>query len=316
MGGAQLLLPWLLLQFGDACLRADRPEEAIEALNEGRRLATANGERWCEPELLRVLGVAELAAGQPRDAAVERDPRGRRPRRRAPAPRARAARGDHAGRARRRRRPPRALAATIAEGDTTADLAPPAPCCTRGRHVDRRHPPHAARRAADRGRRARARADVPVPLRGAVDEAPRRGGRDLAAARADAPLGGEHHAHRAPGDGAPRARLQPADRDRRGAVADAAEPAARAAPLRPRGRAQARAADRGDADALRPVRDPRRRPRRPPSASGSRACSARRSTRSATRRSAGSTTRSPGCSRSSARSCSSARRAPSSRPPT
>jgi len=72
MGGAQLLLPFLLLQEGDACLRADRPEEAIEALNEGRRLAAANGDGWCEPELLRVLGLAELAAGGPRDAAIDR----------------------------------------------------------------------------------------------------------------------------------------------------------------------------------------------------------------------------------------------------
>ena len=72
MGGAQLLLPWLLLQFGDACLRADRPDEAIEALNEGRRLAEANGDGWCEPELLRVLGLAELAAGGAREAAIQR----------------------------------------------------------------------------------------------------------------------------------------------------------------------------------------------------------------------------------------------------
>jgi hypothetical protein len=72
MGGAQLLLPWLLVQYGDACLRADRIEDAIEALNEGRRLAAANGDGWCEPELLRLLGMAELAAGHPREAAVER----------------------------------------------------------------------------------------------------------------------------------------------------------------------------------------------------------------------------------------------------
>jgi tetratricopeptide (TPR) repeat protein len=72
MGGAQLLLPWLLLQFGDACLRADRPEEAIAALTEGRLLAATNGDGWCEPELLRVLGLAELAAGGPREAAVGR----------------------------------------------------------------------------------------------------------------------------------------------------------------------------------------------------------------------------------------------------
>jgi class 3 adenylate cyclase/tetratricopeptide (TPR) repeat protein len=72
MGGAQLLLPWLLLQHGDACLRADQPAEAIEAVNEGLRLAAANGDRWCEPELLRVLGLAELAAGATREDALER----------------------------------------------------------------------------------------------------------------------------------------------------------------------------------------------------------------------------------------------------
>jgi tetratricopeptide (TPR) repeat protein len=72
MGGAQLLLPWLLVQYGDACLRADRPEEAMEALIEGRRLAAANGDGWCEPELLRLLGLAELATGGPRDAAMDR----------------------------------------------------------------------------------------------------------------------------------------------------------------------------------------------------------------------------------------------------
>ena len=72
MGGAQLLLPWLLVQYGDACLRADRPEEAMEALIEGRRLAAANGDGWCEPELLRLLGLAELATGVPRDAAMDR----------------------------------------------------------------------------------------------------------------------------------------------------------------------------------------------------------------------------------------------------
>ncbi len=72
MGGAQLLLPWLLAQYGEACLRADLPEIAIEAINDGRRLAEANGEGWCEPELLRVLGLAELAAGGSRDDAVER----------------------------------------------------------------------------------------------------------------------------------------------------------------------------------------------------------------------------------------------------
>jgi class 3 adenylate cyclase/predicted ATPase len=72
MGGARLLLPWLLLLHGDGCLRADRLDESIEALNEGRRLAEENGERWCEPELRRVLALAELAAGGPRDSAVER----------------------------------------------------------------------------------------------------------------------------------------------------------------------------------------------------------------------------------------------------
>jgi tetratricopeptide (TPR) repeat protein len=72
MGGAQLLLPFLLMQYGDACLRANRLEEAMEALNEGLRLAEANGDRWCEPDLLRLLGMAELASGHPRDAAVDR----------------------------------------------------------------------------------------------------------------------------------------------------------------------------------------------------------------------------------------------------
>jgi class 3 adenylate cyclase/tetratricopeptide (TPR) repeat protein len=72
MGGAQLLLPWLLGQYGEACLRADLPETAIEAVNEGRRLAEENGERWCEPELLRVLGLAELAVGGSREDAAER----------------------------------------------------------------------------------------------------------------------------------------------------------------------------------------------------------------------------------------------------
>jgi hypothetical protein len=116
-------LPWLLLQFGDACLRAGRPEEAIEALTDGCRLATANGERWCEPELLRVLGAAELAAGQRRDAAVARIraaadlAAGRRH----PGLELRAAitlaelGHDEDGRLAR-------LAASFAEGDTTADL--------------------------------------------------------------------------------------------------------------------------------------------------------------------------------------------------
>jgi predicted ATPase len=122
MGGAQLLLPWLLLLVGDACLRAGRAEEAIEALTDGCRLATANGERWCEPELLRVLGAAELAVGQPRDAAVARiraaadlaADRGH------PGLELRAAitlaeLGHDDGRLAR-------LAAAYAEGDTTADL--------------------------------------------------------------------------------------------------------------------------------------------------------------------------------------------------
>ena len=50
----------------------------------------------------------------------------------------------------------------------------------------------------------------------------------LAAAGADAPLGGEHHADRPPGDGASRPGQQSADLDRRGAVADAPELPARA----------------------------------------------------------------------------------------
>ena len=61
MGGAQLLLPWLLLQFGDACLRADRPEEAIEALNEGRRLAAPTATAGASRSCCGVLGLAELA---------------------------------------------------------------------------------------------------------------------------------------------------------------------------------------------------------------------------------------------------------------
>src|SRR5689334_13576781 len=35
MGGAQLLLPWLLFQYGEACLRSDLSDAAIEAANEG-----------------------------------------------------------------------------------------------------------------------------------------------------------------------------------------------------------------------------------------------------------------------------------------
>lgn len=59
LGGARLLLPWLLTLYGDACLRAGRTEEAVAVLNEGLQLAASTGEIWCEPELVRLLGHAE-----------------------------------------------------------------------------------------------------------------------------------------------------------------------------------------------------------------------------------------------------------------
>jgi predicted ATPase len=73
MTGAQLMVPWLRYAHAEALDRCGRTEDALATLAAAREHVVRTGERWCEPELLRLTAEIELRAGQstPERAAAQ-----------------------------------------------------------------------------------------------------------------------------------------------------------------------------------------------------------------------------------------------------
>jgi serine/threonine protein kinase/predicted ATPase len=65
--GTEIVHPYYLGLFGEACLRAGRFEDALRSLEQGLALADKNDERWTEAELHRLKG--ELLLAEPGDDA-------------------------------------------------------------------------------------------------------------------------------------------------------------------------------------------------------------------------------------------------------
>ncbi len=69
MTGAQLMVPWLRYVMAEALDHCGRTGEAIATLAGAREHVARTGERWCEPELMRLSAEIELRAG---DSSRER----------------------------------------------------------------------------------------------------------------------------------------------------------------------------------------------------------------------------------------------------
>jgi class 3 adenylate cyclase/predicted ATPase len=63
MTGAQLVVPWLRFAMAEALDRCGRTGEAITTLASALDHVARTGERWCEPELMRLSAEIELRAG-------------------------------------------------------------------------------------------------------------------------------------------------------------------------------------------------------------------------------------------------------------
>jgi class 3 adenylate cyclase/predicted ATPase len=63
MTGAQLVVPWLRFAMAEALDRCGRTGEAITTLASALDHVERTGERWCEPELMRLSAEIELRAG-------------------------------------------------------------------------------------------------------------------------------------------------------------------------------------------------------------------------------------------------------------
>lgn len=63
MTGAQLVVPWLRYAMADALAHSGRLGDAIATLAGAREHVERTGERWCEPELMRLAAELELRAG-------------------------------------------------------------------------------------------------------------------------------------------------------------------------------------------------------------------------------------------------------------
>ena len=64
MTGAQLMVPWLRYVMADALDRSGQTAEALATLAAAREHVARTGERWAEPELLRLTAELELRAGE------------------------------------------------------------------------------------------------------------------------------------------------------------------------------------------------------------------------------------------------------------
>jgi predicted ATPase len=73
MTGAQLMVPWLRYSHAEALDRSGRTTDALNTLAAAREHVARTGERWCEPELLRLTAELDLRAGQstPERAAAQ-----------------------------------------------------------------------------------------------------------------------------------------------------------------------------------------------------------------------------------------------------
>jgi predicted ATPase len=69
--GAEHLVPYFLALLAEACAAAGRPAEGLRAVEEGLAQAERTGERWCEPELLRLRGELLLLRAPRHRAAAE-----------------------------------------------------------------------------------------------------------------------------------------------------------------------------------------------------------------------------------------------------
>jgi class 3 adenylate cyclase/predicted ATPase len=63
MTGAQLMVPWLRCTMADALDRCGRTPDAIATLESALEHVARTGERWCEPELMRLAAELELRTG-------------------------------------------------------------------------------------------------------------------------------------------------------------------------------------------------------------------------------------------------------------
>jgi class 3 adenylate cyclase/predicted ATPase len=64
MTGAQLMVPWLRYSHAQALDHSGRTKDALGVLAAAREHVARTGERWCEPELLRLTAELELRAGE------------------------------------------------------------------------------------------------------------------------------------------------------------------------------------------------------------------------------------------------------------